>query len=1181
MNVRQKITLILLLTVVLGRAAFAQVVDIPDPNLRSAVRNELELSANAPITQDDMTRLNHLRAYHSDILNLSGLEFATQLEELVLGGNLISDLRALTGLTNLRWLVVPNCQISDISPLSGLEQLVELNLRENPISDLTPLVGLTELKYLDLGRCLIVDFSPLARLTNLLTLQINHNNISDIRLPSTLTSLRHLDLEHNQIIDVRPLSTLTSLQHLELQRNQIIDVQPLSTLTSLQHLDLEHNRIIDVRPLSTLTLLRRLELQRNQIIDVRPLSTLTSLQHLELQRNQISNVGPLSTLTSLRYLDLQRNQITDHTPIDSLSLDTFFYDQVCEMPPLPLEPRLENRKYPSVATAFSGYGWPPVDNRPDLSDAENIALHDLWIHGGEFGIQMSAINNTITISGNLDEAIRRHDELRTLNPNIVILMAYSYVAADFNDFPEDSPYWIRNDDGTIFRPYDRAGVPKPYALIDFTHPDIQDRIVKWAVAVSKCGLYDGIHFDSWSEAWPIIVGYDINGVFHVFRSLEAERRARLNIVQRIRAQTRPNFLITGNTNHNIIPLTGPYMSGGYMEVGWPEGGVDGNTLTLKNSLTWLEANLREPRFNVLEGKTVPNEPPDSPTNLRWVRALTTLSLTHSNGYVSHNNPHDQRRDWYDFWDADLGRPIGPKAQLYQNTDGLFIREFTNGWAVFNRSGEKQVITLPEEVQGVASGSVNTEHALPNLDGEMYLKKTAPMDSPDINGSDIYITDPIHAVPGAAFLLDASNNPGSIVRWVNLGTVGGTLLASDRHPTLEEGEIEIPSIGLRQRRKYYTATASRETFGGPVNINPQLYLGDWTLEFLCKRNGDLFFLEHHFAGFQNSPREGLQGIRLGLLLNGRELDMSIHTDGVKQSTRALNIFLEENVWTWVTIVSINGESIIAYQDGVEVSKHPGVHFDESLPIDDISIGSFSYDERERNFNGSFAIVRVYDRALSPDEVLQNIGAAVIPIANPADVNGDGVVNILDLVVVAQGLGMDSLEADVNGDGVVNVFDLVFVAGEIGGGRAAPSAYSPELSIISAADVERWLAGAQGLGAGDANFQRGIRFLQQLLAALTPEETTLLPNYPNPFNPETWIPYRLAREAEVSITIYDTKGTPVRRLALGNQSAGYYAARGKAAYWDGRNEDGEAVASGIYIYQFRAGDYAASRRMVIVK
>ena len=260
------------------------------------------------------------------------------------------------------------------------------------------------------------------------------------------------------------------------------------------------------------------------------------------------------------------------------------------MPPLPLEPRLGNRTYPSIAARWSGYGWPPVDNRPDLSDAGNIALHDLWFHGDEFEVRMRNINNTITISGNLDEAIRRRDELHTLNPNLVILMSYSYAAAHFSEIPEDSPYWIRSDDGTIFRPYDPAGILAPFhGLIDFTHPDIQDRIVQWAVAVSKCGLYDGIFFDSWSEVWPILVGFDINGVFHEFRSLEAERRARLNIVQRIRAHTRPDFLIMGNTNYNIIPLTGPYINGAFMEVG---SAPSSEIPEIENALTWFEANLR-------------------------------------------------------------------------------------------------------------------------------------------------------------------------------------------------------------------------------------------------------------------------------------------------------------------------------------------------------------------------------------------------------------------------------------------------------------------------------------------------------------------------------------------------------------------------------------------------------------
>ena len=93
--------------------------------------------------------------------------------------------------------------------------------------------------------------------------------------------------------------------------------------------------------------------------------------------------------------------------------------------------------------------------------------------------------------------------------------------------------------------------------------------------------------------------------------------------------------------------------------------------------------------------------------------------------------------------------------------------------------------------------------------------------------------------------------------------------------------------------------------------------------------------------------------------------------------------------------------------------------------------------------------------------------------------------------------------------------------------------------------------KGLDFTDATFQRGIIVLEHLLSALTPKATALLPNYPNPFNPETWIPYHLAHPADVTLTIYDTKGAVIRRFELGHHPAGFYTARSKAAYWDGRN------------------------------
>ena len=107
------------------------------------------------------------------------------------------------------------------------------------------------------------------------------------------------------------------------------------------------------------------------------------------------------------------------------------------------------------------------------------------------------------------------------------------------------------------------------------------------------------------------------------------------------------------------------------------------------------------------------------------------------------------------------------------------------------------------------------------------------------------------------------------------------------------------------------------------------------------------------------------------------------------------------------------------------------------------------------------------------------------------------------------------------------------------------------------------------------------LPELALNEIPVETQLLRNYPNPFNPETWIPYRLAADAFVTLTIYDVNGQIVRTLDIGHQTAAVYESRSKAVYWDGRNGVGEPVASGIYFYTLTANDFSATRKMVILK
>ena len=203
----------------------------------------------------------------------------------------------------------------------------------------------------------------------------------------------------------------------------------------------------------------------------------------------------------------------------------------------------------------------------------------------------------------------------------------------------------------------------------------------------------------------------------------------------------------------------------------------------------------------------------------------------------------------------------------------------------------------------------------------------------------------------------------------------------------------------------------------------------------------------------------------------------------------------------------------------------------------------------------------------------------------DVNRDGVVNISDLELVGssftQYVGAEGNPADVNESDVVNIVDLVLVAGALNDAAAAPSALPQKISMLTAAEVQGWLTQARQLNLTDATSQRGIVVLEQLLAALTPKETVLLANYPNPFNPETWIPYQLAEDAFVTLTIYDLNGQVVRTLEVGHRIASIYENRSKAIYWDGRNDVGERVASGVYFYTLTAGDYSATRKMLILK
>jgi subtilisin family serine protease len=199
-------------------------------------------------------------------------------------------------------------------------------------------------------------------------------------------------------------------------------------------------------------------------------------------------------------------------------------------------------------------------------------------------------------------------------------------------------------------------------------------------------------------------------------------------------------------------------------------------------------------------------------------------------------------------------------------------------------------------------------------------------------------------------------------------------------------------------------------------------------------------------------------------------------------------------------------------------------------------------------------------------------------NPNDINGDGIINIVDIIIVARNFGSAATvapEADVNGDGLINILDLVLVARQFG------TVAAPAVNGSYAHLLERLIASAYASDDGSDEFRRGIAALESILFHLVPTTTALLPNYPNPFNPETWIPFELSEASVATVSIFDATGELVRRFDLGALEAGTYRTRTKSLYWDGRNATGEPVATGVYFVELRTPSSRSTRRLIVSK
>ena len=888
-------------------------VHIPDPNLRTAVAEELRKSPNAPITTDEMKRLRDLRIAERGVRDLTGVQFAAHLIELHLQNNQVSDLSPIAGLTDLRELRITGNPISDISPVRGLTNLNHFEFNDTQTSDISSVRGLTNLTHLGFEGCQVSDISSVRGLTNLTFLDFSHNQVSDISPVRNLTNLVRLRCTDNLISDMSPVAGLTNLTWLDMHDMIVSDLSPLARLANLEVLTFDHNEVSDISPLAGLINLKRIRTWGNRFSDLSPLARLTKLEWLNICGAELADLSPLAGLTGLKELYLRSNDISDISAIARLTGLERLSFEANHVSDISLVSGLTNLKWLNIH-----------DNR--ISDVSPLArLTNLtWL---------ALHNNQIADLSPLD-GFRKNLKLLTIFNNPV--------------FPIGGPKiegpWL-----WVFLPSTRRNLD-----MDLLAEASGGGVTELKIATQ--GATEGKAVGS--EVWE---------------SDKLPPTGRDNLDDMV--------------GHNLAD------------------GVIYGTVFLYSP--------REQNTNMFLGS-------DQEVKV-WL-----------NGEVIYQRERIERGgDYTDFFPATLRR----------GKNVLFV-------AVGTRDGDHSNAFFGFEP--------DTEYSEATGVGYLFSESS------------------IHS--GDTFTLD--------IRAENVIDLAGWQFDIAFDP------VRLEALGLSE--------------GG----------------FLKTDGGATFF--------QSGRIDNAAGKITGLIA-GR-----ISEGGVSGSGSVLQVRFKAKT---------EGETNLTLQNFLFGSAAK-----EAIPAGPLEIQ-----------------ITVEEQLLT------------------GDVNRDGVVNILDLISVAQQLGKrlssDSPE-DINGDGIVNIFDLTLVAQGIGKATAAAPAVAT--GNIDAATIEAWIAEARLANDGSIAFRQGIANLQNLLASLiVPQETALHANYPNPFNPETWIPYQLAAPAEVTLTMYDMHGGVVRRLEMGHQAAGMYQSRSHALYWDGRNERGESVASGLYFYTLRAGDFTGTRKMLIRK
>ena len=1116
------VTLLILLftTMLFVPNTFAeQVVTIPDANLREAIRDALGLPPGAAITSDAMLKLTELLTWGS-VTDLTGLEYATNLTGLNLDNQPISNLSPIAGLIQLEWLGLSHTDVSDISPLASLSQLRSLDLGKFRSRNLD--TGASESLRLFYGHTDVSDISPLASLTQLERLFLGHTGISDISPLSALTQLTSLDLHSTGVSDISPLASLTQLVKLNL-----VDC-PLNAAAHRVHIPAIQANGTEVAfdPFKPIHLPRAPWLV--SLIYFRP-------SDIPVRPNVDAEIDAL--------IKKAQRFFADQLELHGFGRKTFQFETDAHGNAVVHH---VNGKFPRMHYVNNGKYKQEIKGQIYISQKKSVTVYmldsDPWLFTGVGGIGGGGNSGGFahidhwhwkTIAHELAHAFGlAHDWRADANAKRIRTftddpMLTSFCAAEWlSVHPAFNPGQAVSTRRATMKMLPPALASPPNTIgLRFEVTDL-DGLHQAQLRIRDFG--HSIRYGA------LIDCQRLTGVHDTVEFVTTK------LTPQIEGVTLSVIDVRGHMSTHSFLIDVPSLLPPAKVVSIPDPNL---ALAVREALELsVSEAITTHTMLALTRLSAPNRGIKDLTGLEHATNLTALDLRGKYFYGEEVVNSNAISDW------------SPLAGLTQ------LDELNLGYADVSDISPLTTLTQLRELN-LAHTGVSDISPLTTL---TQLERLV------LHGAGVSDISSLSAL----FQLE----------WLSLN---GTAV------------LDISSLSALSKLKVLFLRST-----GVSDISPLTALTQLTL---------LFITDTDVADV--SP---LLGMSLGtVLLEGCPLSYaSIHTHIPAMQAKGIEVEFD-NV--------AHPALLKTYGDGQEgapgaMLKTPFVveAMDEhGKPIVGKTVqfsvlggeGTLSAKTVETDAQGKARVTftlgwyPAVNKVKASSEGIQSwvlftaVGTEEVPQL-VSDVNGDGIVNIQDLVLVSGQFGETGKNsADVNGDGVVNIQDLVLVAGAFGEGAAAPSARAVSLSRLTVSDVEGWLVEARvsiRSGSGDPELQsgsasrpgglaylRGLSVLEQLLASLMPKATALLSNYPNPFNPETWIPYQLAKPAEVTVTIYAANGAVVRRLDLGHRRAGSYASRSRAAYWDGRNEIGEPVASGIYFYTLTAGDFAATRKMLILK